>query len=112
MMIDLSIMRFEHKANPILIGEVVCRGNQVKEKEAMLVQQAIIDAYLFTSRYGAPSVKLLERSLSYEIKYQEVENPAVIKKQVIPFSSLKRRLDVLRNEIEQQKLGNVVHHYA
>lgn len=101
-MLEVTLVRFEHNLNPTTLKSMNCRDSQAINAELTMVEAAMAEAAVFASRYGMPSKKLIEKSLSYEIKIAEIENPVVVKRQEIPFSALCRHKQLLVEKLAIQ----------
>jgi len=98
-MVKLSLYRFEHGDKVCVIDEVTCSESQETKTVFGLLEVALADADKVSSRYGSPSKKLVEKSLSYRLSSEEVENPKVIKNVNYTVPALRRYCTTLIDEL-------------
>ena len=98
-MIKVSLIRFEYDDRVCIIDEVTCRDSQETKTIIGLVEIALADAGRISSRYGSPSKKLIEKSLSYRLTSEEVENPKVTKNVNYTVPALRRYYATLIGEL-------------
>ncbi len=101
-MIVMSISRIVHGSEKVCLSEQIIIAGQVIQLELSLVMTAIEDADRYSVRYGAPSKKLLERSLSYLLCTKKEHNGEVIKYSTMSVPELLKHKQRLSNSIDQQ----------